>query len=271
MPHATINGFQMYYERHGDDGEPLVLVHGYTGDVGDWEHQVAEFSRTHRVLTLDHRGHGKSEGPADRSTYTIEQMSHDVEALVAMAGFERYHLVGHSMGGAVSQEIALRSPGRLMSLTLHDTAHAFGLNRNAVVAKYYGERLRIAEEQGMAALSEMKSPLPDPPNMTPERRAYEKRRMAAMSIHGFAGAWGALNAWGGTRDRAAQIAAPTMVIYGELDVMVRDGMEWLAVNIPGAHKVVIEGAGHSPQYEKPAEFNAALRSHVERNAGAGVK
>ena len=50
----------------GTSGEPLVLVHGYTGDVGDWKDQIPEFSRTHRVLVMDHRGHGKSDAPPDR-------------------------------------------------------------------------------------------------------------------------------------------------------------------------------------------------------------
>jgi pimeloyl-ACP methyl ester carboxylesterase len=271
MPHTMINGFEMYYERHGDAGEPLVFVHGYTGDVGDWEHQIAEFASTHRVLALDHRGHGRSEGPADRSTYTIEQMSHDVEELIGRAGFERYHLVGHSMGGAVTQEIALRRPGRLMSLTLHDTGPGFNLSAIEVVRRYFAERLRVAEEQGMAALAEMPSPLPDPPNMTPERRAYEKKRLAAMSVHGLAGAWNALNTWPGTRERAHAIATPTMVIYGELDLMVKDGMEFLARTIPGAHKVVVEGAAHSPQFERPEVFNAALRRHIERWDAAVAK
>lgn len=271
MPHTTINGFEMYYERHGDDGEPLVLVHGYGGDVGDWEYQVAEFAPTHRVLTLDHRGHGKSESPADRSTYTIEQMAHDVEGLASWMGFERYHLVGHSMGGGVSQEIALRNPGRLMSLTLHDTRPEFGLSNIEVINAYFSERLRVAEEQGMAALAEITSPLPDPPGMTPERKAYEKARMAAMSVDGFAGAWGALNAWQGTRERAQGIAAPTMVIYGEMDVLVRDGMDFLAETIPAAHKVVVKGAVHSPQWETPTVFNEALRAHLSRNAGGSAK
>lgn len=271
MPHTTINGFEMYYERHGDDGEPLVLVHGYTGDVADWEHQVAEFAPTHRVLTLDHRGHGRSEGPADRGTYTIEQMAHDVEELVSRMGFERYHLVGHSMGGGVAQEIALRSPGRLMSLTLHDTRPEFGLSKIEVVNAYFRERLRVAEEQGMAALAEIQSPFPDPPGLTAERKAYEKARMAKMSVHGFAGAWSALNAWAGTRDRAHAIASPTMIIYGEMDVLVRDGMEFLAGAIPGAHKVVVKGAAHCPQFETPALFNEALRAHLSRTAGGSAK
>src|SRR5688572_32283310 len=121
MPTASINGFEMYFERHGDGGEPLAFVHGFTGDTHDWAAQVAEFAPTHRVLTLDHRGHGRSSAPSDRESYSVMQMADDVEALVASAGFDRYHLVGHSMGGAVAQEIALRSPGRLMSLTPEDT------------------------------------------------------------------------------------------------------------------------------------------------------
>src|SRR4051812_37711570 len=109
MPRVNINGFLMYYELRGLAGEPVVLVHGYGGDVGDFVDQATEFSNTHRVLVMDHRGHGESEGPNDVASYTIKQMADDVEALVAHVGFDRYHLVGHSMGGGVAQEIALRS------------------------------------------------------------------------------------------------------------------------------------------------------------------
>ena len=122
MPVEHINGISLYYELHGD-GAPLLLVHGYTGDITDWRFQVAEFSRTHRVLVFDHRGHGRSDAPADRASYTIEQMADDVEAMADRVGFARFHLLGHSMGGAVVQEVALRSPERLLSLTLHDSGN----------------------------------------------------------------------------------------------------------------------------------------------------
>src|SRR5689334_10727057 len=108
MPNAMINGVNLYYERHGENGEPLVFVHGYTGDITDWRYQLPVFSKTHQLLILDNRGHGKSEAPPDRSSYSVLQMADDAEALIAHAGFERYHLLGHSMGGAVVQEIALR-------------------------------------------------------------------------------------------------------------------------------------------------------------------
>jgi 3-oxoadipate enol-lactonase len=263
MPHAEVNGIKMYYERHGDAGDPLVLVHGYTGDVGDWKDQVTEFAPTHRVLTMDHRGHGRSDAPANRASYTIGAMADDIEALADHAGFERYHLVGHSMGGAVSQEIALRSPGRLLSLTLHDTTHAF--NTNPLMAKYFEQRLQLAEQQGMEALSSLPG-LPDPPHMPPGRRDYEKQRMAAMSFDGYAGAWSALHAWQGTRDRAQSIATPTLVIYGALDAGIVPGMQFLAATIPGTTSVCVPEAAHCPQFERRELFNAALRAHLERNA-----
>jgi pimeloyl-ACP methyl ester carboxylesterase len=106
--------------------------------------------------------------------------------------------------------------------------------------------------------------------MPPGRRDYEKQRMAAMSLDGYAGAWGALNRWVGTRDRAANIATPTLVIYGELDGGIVQGMQFLAATIPGAKSVCVPEAAHCPQFERPELFNAALRSHVERNASAGA-
>jgi 2-succinyl-6-hydroxy-2,4-cyclohexadiene-1-carboxylate synthase len=270
MPTARINGFDMYYERHGDEGEPLVLVHGYTGDVSDWWLQLDEFAPTHRLLLLDHRGHGKSSAPADRSSYTIKQMADDVEALVAHVGFERYHLLGHSMGGAVSQEIALRSPGRLLSLTLEDTGPTFDIGKSEVVTKIFSERLRMAEEQGMTAVANLPG-LPDPPHMPPGRRDRERARMIAMSPDGYIGAWGALTGWPGSRDHVHTIAVPTLVIYGELDApMIVSGMEWLAKTIPGAQEVRVPEAAHCPQFERPDIFNPAVRAHLERNAaGAG--
>lgn len=270
MPVASINGLDLYFERHGDDGEPLVLVHGYTGDVTDWRFQVQEFAPTHRVLVMDHRGHGRSTAP-DRSRYSIEAMADDVESLAAEVGFERYHLVGHSMGGCVSQEIALRSAGRLMSLTLHDTGPLFGFGRNEVVAKYAAMREQMAEQQGMRAVADLPGLLARPPHFPPERAAEEKERLARMSLEGFIGAWSAMNAWPGTRERAHTIATPTLVIYGALDVAVLKGSAWLGENIPGAVVEIVPEAGHSPQYERPDIFNAALRRHLDHHAGAVAK
>lgn len=271
MARAKINGIELNYELHGEQGEPLVLVHGYTGDITDWRHQLPEFAATHRVLIMDHRGHGGSEAPRDRSAYSITQMADDVEALVAMVGFERYHLLGHSMGGLVAQEIALRSVARLLSLTLEDTGARFGAGRNEVVRTFIDKRNKMAEERGMAAIVAMPSLVAPPPHMPKERTAERDKRLAAMSVDGYIGAWQGLDAWPGSKERLKDISMPTMVIYGELDAKpMIEGALYLAAEIPGAVLEVVPEAGHSPQYERPEIFNAALRRHLDRNAGSGA-
>jgi pimeloyl-ACP methyl ester carboxylesterase len=272
MPHAKINGIDIYFEQHGEQGEPLFFVHGYTGDVSDWRHQVAEFASTHRVLVMDHRGHGRSEAPTDRSSYTIEQMAADVEALAEELGFERYHLVGHSMGGAVAQEVALRSPGRLISLTLHDTGHVFELSKVEMIAKFTEYRHMVAETQGMAAVAAIKIPAPRPPHAKPEREEEERERLARMSVDAFIGASKGLDAWQGTRERLGSIVTPTMVIYGDLDFfLLIESAKHMARTIPNAVLEVVPEAAHSPQYERPELFNAALRRHLERSTGGAAK
>ena len=154
MTFAAINGLKLYYERHGDSGDPLVFVHGYTGDVSDWRLQVEEFAGDFRVLIMDLRGHGRSEAPSDHLAYGVSLMTQDVEALVEAVGFERYHLVGHSMGGAMAQEIALKTPENLLSLTLEDTALKFNLQPEDPSFQFRAQRLQIALQVGLNVAGE---------------------------------------------------------------------------------------------------------------------
>jgi pimeloyl-ACP methyl ester carboxylesterase len=272
MPTSVVNGVRLYYEVHGDAGEPLVFVHGYTGDITDWKFQIAEFSRDYRVLIMDLRGHGRSEAPADRSAYTIPAMSGDVEALVDEAGFAKYHLVGHSMGGAIVQEMALHSPQRLLSLTLEDTAPILHMPGNAAMEEWNNKQISVAENEGMAAVAALyrASPLPLP--VPPDLEEMSNRRLAKMSVDGFIGATLAGPKWQGTVERAPAISTPTLVIHGTLDFPpIVLGCQWLAQLIPHAKVEAIPEAGHSPQWEQPDVYNRALRQHLEANrAGSRV-
>ncbi|MEX0682786.1 MAG: alpha/beta hydrolase [Dehalococcoidia bacterium] len=269
MPDATINGVRLSFELHGESGPPLVLVHGYTGDITDWRHQLPAFSPSFRTLIIDLRGHGQSEAPADRSAYSIGHFADEVEALIDEVGIDRYHLLGHSMGGAITQEIALRSPGRLLSLTLHDTSDGFGASfSNPNLAIWINYRHKVAEEQGMLAVSKLTSPFPAPPYMPAERTAETAVRLSKMSVDSFIGAWHGLSDWPGSKDRAAGIEAPTLVIYGDLDAgFLVDAAKRLATAIPDAELAVVPQAAHSPQFERPELFNAALGAFLNRVSG----
>jgi 3-oxoadipate enol-lactonase len=260
---ASVNGLRLYYERHGGSGEPLVFVHGYTGDITDWRLQIPEFSRDYRLLVMDLRGHGRSEAPADRSAYNVELMTADVEGLIDEVGFDRYHLLGHSMGGAIVQEIALRSPERLLSLTLEDTAPKFNLPTDDVMIEFRTKRLHLAQTEGMAAAAKLQLPW-TPPHMPPERLQEVNERLARMSADAFIGAARSLVDWPGTAERASSIATPTLVIYGDLDApALVEASRRLVELIPNSSLVVIPESAHSPQWERPELFNRALRQHLE--------
>ncbi len=272
MPIAAINGVNLYYERHGDTGEPLVFVHGYTGDITDWRHQIPEFSRTHRVLVVDNRGHGRSEAPTDRSAYTVEKMADDVQALVKHVGFERYHLLGHSMGGAVAQEIALHSPEKLLSLTLHDTAFSFvAVDADPEIGAWRDQRFHMAETKGMEAVAAMEPLVTPPPHMPAERPEETKERLSRMSVDAFIGSWVGLATWEGTATRAGGIRTATLIIYGDLDTpLLVDGSLKLAELIPGSQLEAIPETAHSPQWERPELFNAALGGFLSGVAAGQV-
>src|SRR5690349_6496984 len=172
------------------------------------------------------------------------------------------------MAGAVVQETGLRSPGRHMSLTLHDTGPTCGLRRNEMVQRWIEQRHRLAEEKGMAAVAAIPSPIPPPPHLTKERQEETTQRLARMSADAFIGAWQGLNGWEGTEGRVQDINIPTLVICGELDAALIEPSRFLASAIPGATLEMIPETGHSPQYERPELFNAALRPHLDRNAGS---
>ena len=264
MAFESVDGVKLYYEQHGDAGDHLVFVHGYTGDTSDWLHQVEKFATHYRVLLLDNRGHGKSEAPTDRGTYGVDRMTADLAEITNKLGIDRYHLVGHSMGGTIAQEFALQSPERLLSLTLHDTSFSFTARKaHPAMTAWIKNRFRIAEAQGMRAVADMKFPLPPPPHMPEDRLKETSERLARMSVDAFIGAWKGLAAWEGTAERAHAIAAPTLVVYGDQDAApITRGSVKLANMIPNAQLHAIPECGHSPNWERPELFNDALDSFL---------
>jgi len=242
MPTAAPNGVELYYELHGRVGDGLVLVHGYTGDISDWRHQIAAFAPTYRVLVLDHRGHGRSAAPPEAAAYSIAAMAADVEGMAAHVGLACYHLVGHSMGGAVAQEVALRGAASLLSLTLEDTSFSFA-------------RAEFRSADG-------------PPRLPPERMEEVFARLSRMSPEVLRAGWKALASWEGTEHRAAGIRVPTQIVCGADDApFIVSGSRRLAELIAGARLHILAGAGHCPQEELPEQYNELLRDFLVAHGG----
>src|SRR4051812_13633452 len=108
----------------GAGGRPVMLVHGFTADRGEVDGVLEPLADLGwHAVAPDLRGHGASDRPTDAGAYSFELMAGDVLALADDLGWDRFALVGHSMGGAVAQLVALDHPERLTALVLASTFH----------------------------------------------------------------------------------------------------------------------------------------------------
>jgi 3-oxoadipate enol-lactonase len=267
MPTTGVNGQTIYYEDHGE-GEPLLCVMGLAADTLAWTLQVPAFSERHRTIIFDNRDVGQSSQAT--GSYEISDMAQDALCLADALELDSFHLLGVSMGGAIAQEIAIRAPARIRTLTLAVTFPAGGPYARRL-AEVWGARVRqISREQHIDELmlinhSEafyehpemvefvrtaiLSNPHPQPPE------AFG-RQLAACGRHD-------------TRERLGQLTMPTHVIGAERDILVP---VWksreVAELIPGAKLTVIPGAPHGLSLERAEEFNAAVLGFIREAAAA---
>jgi pimeloyl-ACP methyl ester carboxylesterase len=109
------DGVSIYYELSGQ-GEPVLLIQGIGVAGSGWKLQTDDLSRHYQTLIFDNRGLGQS--TPCTSAISIEAMAGDVAALMDQVGWTSAHIVGHSMGGVIAQEFALKYPKRARSLSL---------------------------------------------------------------------------------------------------------------------------------------------------------
>jgi pimeloyl-ACP methyl ester carboxylesterase len=246
----------LYVEEHGS-GEPLVLVTGLGYAVWCWERQLPAFAARRRVVTLDNRGAGRS--PKPPGPYSIEGMADDVAAVLDRLGIESAPVLGHSMGGYIAQELALRHPSRARSLVLVGTGP--GGPRNLPVPEETLSQWLANAYLPPAEYARATMFLSFAPGWTDEHPFEYDHYLTARLEHptppeAWRAQFEAANAWIRAARPIEQISVPTLVVHGDADrvVPVENGRE-LARRIPGAELRELPGRGHVLILEEPDEFN----------------
>lgn len=123
MPYASNNGVRIHYEVEGE-GEPLVLVHGFSGELSRWRTYgyVDALKDRYRCILVDARGHGDSDKPHDPAEYRLETKAADIVAVLDDLGIEKAHYWGYSMGGVIGLAVATYGAGRFHSIVLGGAA-----------------------------------------------------------------------------------------------------------------------------------------------------
>ena len=266
---VAVNGVELAVDDRGEarDGSlPLVLVHGFTGGRVDFADVIDELAQDRRVVAWEHRGHADSTNTGDPATYTFDQLADDLHAGLDELGIERFHLLGHSMGGVVAQRLVLAHPERVQSLVLMDTA---GEAMQGIPPKLIAATVAKGRSEGMGAVAATMRSLMDGMPMPEDARERILDRLTHkltnMDVEAFDALGRGLGDYPSMLHRlGAEVTVPVTVIVGEHDTGLRPAADALHDAIPGSTLVVIPDAGHSPQDENPAAWLSALRAHLAR-------
>ncbi|MSP37617.1 MAG: alpha/beta hydrolase [Deltaproteobacteria bacterium] len=267
MPFLNINDAEVYYEVHGE-GAPFLFCSVTGLDHQAWKfHQVAEFSRDHKVILFDYRGTGKSTKAIQK--YSIKMFTDDAAAILNHLNVEQAVVCGHSMGGVVAQLFALDYPSKVKKLILassgaaHPGAHGIPLAmcRDMVKQGFEGYIRAHTIETGWTKEFVAKNPA-----------LIEKFLQVRMS--GIAGIDNYLYFVLARQEhdhtaRLKEIKVPTLVLVGDDENHgATDTTHWAAAHqlakaIANAKLVVLAGEGHHYLATNPAAAHNAIREFIK--------
>ncbi len=268
MPEIAANGITLHYESAGE-GPPLLLITGVGYGAWFWRWVIPDLSRDYRVITFDNRGVGqssRSDGP-----YSTALLAADAAGLLDAFGIVNANVVGHSLGGFIAQELALARPDLVGRLVLAATtcggpnvvpitsaALDVLTNRSGDPVQLIRRGIAIACAPGFADAH---------PNIVAELMAYRLSGPITPAHYQAQVMAGALH---NAEARIAQIACPTLILFGAHDQVVPPAnADLLAQRLSQAHTVILPNAGHIFPIEEPAGTAAALRAFfAEKSAHA---
>jgi pyruvate dehydrogenase E2 component (dihydrolipoamide acetyltransferase) len=257
---ADVGGRKVSYVGAGQDGEVVLLVHGYGGDRNSWLFQQEPLAARHRVYALDLPGHGTSS--KDVGDGSVDMLADVALGVLDAIGAERVHLVGHSLGGTVALAVTARDPRRISSLTLIAPS-GFGPEINADYLRGFADaqtrrELKPVVGQLFADESLVTRQVVD------DLLAYKRLDGVDAALHTLVDTL--LDGDAQRIDSAAALAAigsavPVTVIWGSADRIIPAAQ---AESVAGAARHLLDGAGHMPHMERPSEVQAAIEETIAR-------
>jgi pimeloyl-ACP methyl ester carboxylesterase len=272
MDATTIDrsGIALSVVQAGAGGRGLLLVHGFCGakeDFTEWLDRLA--AEGWHAVSYDQRGHGQSAKPAGEAQFSLSIFADDIVAVADDLGWDRFVLLGHSMGGMIAQVVTLAHPERIAGLVLMDTTHGAvsGIDPSLVELGR-----QVVRDDGLAALVEAQRALgPGPLDSAAHLRLCEERpdyrdfcddKTRAASADMWLAISGELFDQPDRLAALARLSMPVLVVVGEQDQGFVGPSRAMAATIPGARLAVIPGGGHSPQFEAPGPWWEAVSTFL---------
>jgi pimeloyl-ACP methyl ester carboxylesterase len=253
MPIIQVNNRSIHYwtptEKHPDQREVLLFVHGAGGGELTWTFQKAYFERDFRPILLELPGHGDSGGGGEE---TVGAYADHVHAFIKELRLPKLFVIGHSMGGAITQTLALRYPEALKAIVLVGTGARLKV-LPLVLEGIQGNFKTAVEKITRLAFSQKAS------SVLIERGIEYLMRCPPKVLFGDYLACDRFD----LMDEIEKIELPALIVCGEDDTLTPvKYSEFLHGRIRGSMLRVLSGAGHMVMLESPEAFNEALRAFI---------
>ena len=268
MAKIPVNGIQIYYELHGPEAAPLLVLNNgiIMNAATSWVFQTQALSEHYRVLQYDCRGQGQSDHP--ESPYSMEIHADDLAGILTALGYEQAHIAGISYGGEVGQAFALKYPDRCLSLILVDTVSEVGVELRTIIESWI--------QAAQAEDSEMFFNITVPWNFSsefitanPALLAQAKDRYKLLDYPAVVRLSECFLEVDFT-DRLNEITCPTCIVVGAEDTLKGVSYaEIIRAGIPHNEFHILQGAGHASCWERPQEFNTIVLGFLTKHTTRG--
>ncbi|MGG0721530.1 2-succinyl-6-hydroxy-2,4-cyclohexadiene-1-carboxylate synthase [Bacillus mycoides] len=265
---VTLQGVSYEYEVVGS-GEPLLLLHGFTGSMETWRSFIPSWSEQFQVILVDLVGHGKTESPEDVTHYDIQNVALQMKELLDHLHIENAHVLGYSMGGRLAITMACLYPQYVRSLLLENCTAGLESEEERKERRKKDERLADKiEQEGIRIFVSMweNIPLFETQKRLAQnvKEAVRKERLAnnpkglANSLRGMG--TGAQPSWW---NELQNLKMPVLLLNGESDEKFFRLLKNIEKCIPRAKFVKIDGAGHAIHVEQPEKFDTIVKGFLK--------
>ena len=250
----SIDGVRIAYEEHGKGSLALVFVHGWSCNRSFWAGQMEPFSSQFKVVAVDLAGHGDS--GRNREKWTIQSYGDDVAAVVKKLDLKRVILIGHSMGGDVIPEAALRLSGRVVGLIWLDTYKKLGAGRTPEEVQTFVAKLRPNFSEATRDLVRSMFVSTSDPALVERVARFMSSAPPSIALPSLDAAFSYSREMPRTLER---LHLPVIAINPENAPTDVPSLEHYGVQV-----IFMSGVGHFLMMEDPERFNGLLRTAIGR-------
>ena len=256
MSQIKVYDTEMSYEVSGS-GQPLVFIHGAYLSKNEWENQRTVFEADYQVITVDLPGHGES---GKLPFYSIEVMADYVAGLIEGLELPPCVICGHSLGGMVSQALALQHPTLVERLILVETS--YGVKSNPVEAFLTALTMPILKRVSVENQTKMFAEQMGKQSQETKDYIAENIIKHAEDHDNYNRIWDATVNFVG-KEKIKNIACPTLIIVGEKNKQTHHQAKVMKSQIAGAEFQYIDKAGHMVNMDNPKAFNQTVLSFLQ--------